>query len=423
MPPAAFFLPEIDLWRQVAIEVIDGRQIAFRLPTPYAPFLEATTRGILPNHLLAGVDLAGLASHPFNQKPVGTGPFIVQNNWQTDGVLVLLPHARGWADEVLLNAIQVRFYPSETALVAAFAAGEVTAVSDLSPTGIVEMLSLSGSELYTTVLPRYTQLLFNLGEENNTPIQEIDVRQALAQAIDKTALIAAGVQGQGLPFDGPYLPNSGVYDPNIPAPYTLNVVSATEQLAAAGWLVADGAPEGAVRQKEEVALTVRVLTRDTAEHTAVGEALLQMVRPLGMQVALQAVPTEIYQQQLANGGFDLALVDVSPAADPDLYDLWSQEAIVRGQNYGQWNSRRASEALEAARQVWSADERKAYYRAFLQFYQDDLPALTLYQHLSTYAVQETVEGVDIGRVAAPRDRYLTFAQWHTQKEELPVPCE
>ena len=34
-------------------------------------------------------------------------------------------------------------------------------------------------------------------------------------------------------------------------------------------------------------------------------------------------------------------VEIAPPSDPDLYDFWSQEAMVRGQNFPGWNNRRA----------------------------------------------------------------------------------
>ncbi|MCA9934397.1 MAG: hypothetical protein KC415_10760, partial [Anaerolineales bacterium] len=120
--------------------------------------------------------------------------------------------------------------------------------------------------------------------------------------------------------------------------------------------------------------------------------------------------------------FDVALLEVRPSGDPDLYDFWSQEAIVRGQNYGGWNNRRASEALESARQIWPQVERTPYYDNFLRYFDDSLPALTLYQHVNTYGLSTAVNNVEIGRIDAPRDRYETLANWFLGYQDTTVPC-
>ena len=82
------------LWQTVTINVIDPLTIEFQLAEPYAPFLQATTRGILPAHRLAGTRGDDLLSHPFSLSPVGTGPFVVPANQepQRSGRLQLLPY-------------------------------------------------------------------------------------------------------------------------------------------------------------------------------------------------------------------------------------------------------------------------------------------------------------------------------------------
>jgi ABC-type transport system substrate-binding protein len=120
--------------------------------------------------------------------------------------------------------------------------------------------------------------------------------------------------------------------------------------------------------------------------------------------------------------FDVILLNVQPIGDPDLYDFWSQEAIISGQNYGGWNNRRASEALEVARKLTLPEERKPYYEAFLKQFNADLPAVTLFRYIKTQAVSEDVLGIDIGKVNSPRDRFATFSEWSLIAREVASAC-
>src|SRR5690606_34389067 len=63
------------LWRAVQVNVVNEQTVAFTLPEPFAPFLDYTTFGLLPAHKLEGVAAADLPDQPFNQAPVGSGPF------------------------------------------------------------------------------------------------------------------------------------------------------------------------------------------------------------------------------------------------------------------------------------------------------------------------------------------------------------
>ncbi|NIP23648.1 MAG: peptide ABC transporter substrate-binding protein, partial [Phycisphaerae bacterium] len=79
------------LWESVTISVTGQLSVEFQLPQPFAPFLDATTQGILPAHLLAGTSPDALMEASFNRMPVGTGPFLIEpgNDWQESGELRL----------------------------------------------------------------------------------------------------------------------------------------------------------------------------------------------------------------------------------------------------------------------------------------------------------------------------------------------
>ena len=110
-----------------------------------------------------------------------------------------------------------------------------------------------------------------------------------------------------------------------------------------------------------------------------------------------------------------------PSSSPQV-GFWSQEAIVRGQNFGGWNNRRASEALENARRLTSRSEREPYYEAFQTYFDSDLPAVTLYQHVYTYGLSEAVQQAEVGRIDSPRDRYETLNRWFLEYQEVVSAC-
>jgi peptide/nickel transport system substrate-binding protein len=413
------------LWQSVTISSEQAGEVAFTLPAAYAPFLDATTRGILPAHLLAEVPAAELAGHAFNYAPVGTGPFKIApgSDWRRNGRLRLAPNLAYWRQGMDLDGLEFRFYPDEAALLAAFAVGEIQALNRIQAAAIPAALRLPGARLFSAPIPRYSQLLFNVSGTGSTVVHRLETRQALAHAIDRQALIDEALNGQGIPFNGPYLPGNWAYNQGAVSEYGDRATAVT-LLDNAGWLLAEG---DTVRQREGVPLLVRLLFIDEPRQAATAGALTRQWQALGIGAELLPMPAEMMRQALSEREFDVALVDIEPPGDPDLYDFWSQEAIVRGQNYAGWNNRRASEALEAARQLWPVEERRPYYDAFLRFFNNDLPALSLYQHIYTYALSESVqqEGgglADIGRIDHPRDRYQTMADWFLFYQDVTVAC-
>ncbi len=410
------------LWETVTIRVLNEREIEFELREPYGGFLEATTRGILPAHLLQEVPAADLAEAPFNSGPIGTGPFRLAPNqdWQDAGAITLLPVAAAWPQGYRLKEVQVRFFSSEEDLVSAYEGGQVQAINRVTPAMLSKVSTLPETRLFSAVEPRYTSLLFNMGDTGSAATQNVTVRQALAYAVDREKLIDLTLSGQGVQLTGPYLPSSWAYDSSLLTPYATNPVSATLALDEAGWLWPEGAE---TREKEGESLLLRLLVYDSPTNRKIAETLEARWRELGIApLMLLYSDWRDYRRALVEGEFDVALVDVFPGGDPDLYDFWSQEAIVRGQNYAGWNRRRASEALEDGRRLWTPADREPYYETFLRYYAEDLPELTLFQHVYTYAISADIPGVSIGKIDGPRDRFSSLPDWILAYEDFTVLC-
>jgi peptide/nickel transport system substrate-binding protein len=416
------------LWESVAITVTGELSVEFQLPQPYGPFLDATTQGILPVHLLEGTSPGTLLNASFNRMPVGTGPFLIEpgSDWQESGVLRLQSNPAYWQQNLYLETLEFRFFPNAPALAEAFEAGEIQAISTIPAEDLPELITTPGLGIYSSGGRQYTQLLFNqtgtgasTGSAGASAVRDARVRKALAFALDKAALIDQAIGGQGLPLEGPYLPTSWAYNEALLTRYTYQPATAASLFAEAGWTV----PEGAfTRQQGGDPLSLTLLTSDDATHRALADLIAVQWANVGVETEIETVRPVSLTAVLAERAYDVAIIEVTPPGDPDLYDFWSQEAIIRGQNYGGWNNRRASEALEFARQLNTQDERLPYYEAFLRFYDTDLPALTLYQPVVTYGLAEEIEGADVGRFSSPRERYDTLAGWFVAYEEMAIPC-
>jgi peptide/nickel transport system substrate-binding protein len=414
----------VQLWQSVTITPVDDRTIDFTLAQPYSPFLEATARGILPEHLLANVPVADLASAAFNRSPVGTGPFAVDGtqNWEQTGLLRLVPNPATWREGTQLSGVEIRFLPDETALLEGYQSGGVQLVTDVTPVLLPNYAADPSARLVASLAPQYSALLFNLdaAQTATRPTTNVNVRKAVAYALDRQALVDGTLNGQGVVFDGPYLPDSWAYDATQLTAYGYDGAQAAGLLDEAGWPWAEGQP---FRQRDGRDLVLTLLATDSATHRALAERITQQLAAAGIGLNVQLVADWAeFRELLATRQFDLALTEVTPTNDPDLYDFWSQEAIIRGQNFPGWNNRRASEALESGRQTLGQAEREVFYDTFLRQFDADLPALTLYQHINTVGLSDTVQEAEIGRVDTPRDLLRDFASWFFRYRDVTVAC-
>jgi len=410
-----------EFWQSVTISVENESQISFTLPQPYSPFIDATTRGILPAHILADIPVSDLADHDFNQRPIGTGPFYVipGNRWKDDGYLLLSPYPNYWRGGTKLDVLEFRFYTDGRALETAFEEGQIQAITWMSPDYVVDLGALQGMQMYTSPSAHFAEIIFNMTDSAAPALRSLSVRKALAEGFDRDAIADEALTGQAIPLEGPYLPSSWAYNPGLITEYSFQLDQSASRLNDEGWTLPNGANN---RQKDGETLSLRLLVANSMIQLDIAREIARQWGNLGINVELFPVnPTEM-QLELMAKKYDVALLDVAPLGDPDLYDFWSQEAIVRGQNYGGWNNRRASEALETARNLPLPEDRKLYYDAFLGYLDEDLPTLTLFQYVDTYGISETVHEVSIGLIDVPRDRFKTFNEWFLLFKDVPVVC-
>ncbi|MBI3160417.1 MAG: peptide ABC transporter substrate-binding protein [Chloroflexi bacterium] len=415
-----------NLWKTVEVTAFDDYNMQFDLGEAYAPFFDYLDFGILPEHLLAGKDMPAILNGPFNISPVGSGPYrfeeLLIEDGRIDGV-VLAANEEYYKDGPFIQQIVFRFYDSTAQALEAFRAGEILGIGTVDEASLLDVLAEPGLNVYTGRLPQLTMVLFNLKNDSLPFFQDAEVRRALLTGLNRPWMIAETLHGQGIVADAVILPGSWAYYDAIPS-LVFDREDALEALRAADYLIpAEG---GAVREKDGVRMAFDLAHPDTPRHAAQAEMIRGYWAELGVQVNLVAVDYEtLLAEYLEPRTFEAALVDLdmTGSPDPDPYPFWHQSQATGGQNYAGWDDRRASEYLEKARvSVYSA-ERIRLYRNFQVHFGRELPALPLYYPVYNYAVSALVQGVSIGSVYDPSDRFNDVNTWFLVAQSGASPTE
>ena len=159
--PALYDIPGIpDFWRNVAVEQVDEFTVKFTLPQPFAPFLDNTTIGLLPQHIYASVQALDLATRPLTETPIGAGPMQVS---EITAEYVRLAPSRFYPGQTpYISTLELRFYPDYQRLVAAFEAGEIDGISRILPADIQNAAARDDLQLFSSVESGYEDILLNL---------------------------------------------------------------------------------------------------------------------------------------------------------------------------------------------------------------------------------------------------------------------
>ena len=411
-----------DLWRNVSVEKVDEYSVQFRLQEPLPTFVDYTNLGMLPEHILAGVSAGDLLTHPFNTQPIGTGPFVLDQISAERAVLrpnpryVSPPGQNIRRQQPYLSAIEFRFYPTYEQVLTAYQAGEIQGIGYIPPYLLPEASQLEQLSLYTARQAGVQMAYLNLQDPQGSPFfQDARVRRALLLALDRQALIDDALNGQGIVADGPIRSWNWAYDQDLPpAPYDL--AQAETLLDEAGWSDSDG---DGIRDKQGRPLQFTLLTGDDPVFVGLGQAMAAQWAKAGLSVQVRSLGAGL-SDRLRSHDFQAALVELLLTGDPDPYPLWHQTQIEGGQNYGGWDNRDASEALEQARYLTSRDERKPYYVEFQRIFAEEVPALMIAYPTYAYGVDQSVRNVQIGPMVSPADRFRTFADWYINTRRVIV---
>lgn len=396
-----------DMWRSVVVEQVDSYTVRFTLRAPFAPFLDYTTIGILPQHILAGVPVADLGKSPYNSSPIGTGPFKVEE--VSAQRIVLVANTAYHGAPSYLERLELYFYPDAPSVFEARQRREVDGIARVLPQHLQAVRRDETLTLYTAPLSGYNIVFLNL---DRAVFQDRNVRQAMMWALDRQKLVDRVLDGQGIVIHSPILPTSWAYDPNVKR-YQYDPRKAKALLEEAGWFDENG---DGVRERGPLKLEFTLSTNaDDAIRVQLIQAISEQLAEVGIRAIPQAVTwEELVGQQLRLRRFDAVLSGwQSLPPDPDPYPFWhSSQANEDGLNFASLISSEADALLSEARSTDDRKRRFELYQHFQYFFAEEVPSLLLYQPVYNYAVDSSVQDVQIGPMHDSSDRFRTITRWH-----------
>ena len=402
------------LWNTVEVQALDQLTMQFRLPEPYAPFLDYLTFGILPQHLLGDLNPEQLINAPFNIKPIGSGPYRLERVITEGKVikgLVLARFKDYYITPPFIEQIVFRYYPDSRSAYTAYKAGEVQGISQITPDVLTDVLNEPDLNLHTGRMPQLSLVFLNLKNSDVPFFQDASIRRALLMGLNRQHMVDQMMGGQAIIADGPIFPGSWAYYEGIER-VNYNPEAALAALKTAGYTIPGTG--GDVRAKDEQLLQFELLYPLDTQHAALAEAIAADWKRLGVGIVLKPVSyEELISKYLEPRSYQAVLVDIDMARypDPDPYPFWHQAQITGGQNYSQWDDRQASEFLEQARVIGDLVERTRLYRNFQVRFTAEMPALPLFYPVYTYAVDKGVQGVTMGPLLDTSDRFATISRW------------
>jgi len=401
-----------NLWRTVVVERVDDYAVRFTLREPYAPFLDYTTLGILPVHILGGVPADKLRETKFNVEPVGKGPYRLDTIDARH--VILTSNADYHGGRPYIDRIEFLLYQDDAAVFEARKRGEVAGIARVLPEHLRAVSDDPGLTLYSAPISGYTLIFLNL---DRGVFQDPAVRRAMMLALDRQELVDDILGGQGIVIHSPILPDSWAYDQNV-LQYNHDRHKAIVTLEEAGWFDDNG---DGVRERGSQALTFALATNDDPTRVRLIHAVSEQLAAVGIRAEPQVVGwDELTTQMLPTRRFDAVLSEWQGLPpDPDPYPFWhSSQATEGGWNVASYISEQVDLLLQDARTTNSREQRLELYRRFQELFSQDVPSLLLYQPVYNYAVDEVVQGVQVAPMIDGSQRFATIQGWYIATQRM-----
>ncbi|WP_443678677.1 ABC transporter substrate-binding protein [Paraburkholderia unamae] len=344
----------------------------FAHPSPVVmSVLNAMEAPVLPAHLYEGTNVL---TNPYNQKPVGTGPFMFEK-WQHGDYVVLKRNPAYWdTGKPYLDKLIFRIIPDSGARAAMLESGEAQ-YAPHSLIALQDLQRLKGENLkvetrgYAWSSPFLT-LEINL---RNPVLKDLKVRQALAHAIDRDGLVKLIWFGLGKPATGP-VPSSvsQFYTPDVTR-YAFDPAAADKLLDEAGY----------PRKANGVRFTLREDYMPFNNFDRSAQFIKQNLKRVGIDVIIRAQDVAGHLRSVyGTYDYDIDVAQFSSFLDPQVgvdRILWSK-AIKPGvpfANASGYTNAVVDQAIEASQIEGDSTKRIAEFHTLQKQTMLDLPMLPL----------------------------------------------
>lgn len=344
------------------------------LATDFAAILSAE----YAEQLVAANTLSRMDSHP-----IGTGPFRFKE-YQKDVLIRYYRHKNYWRepakpDQLVFDIVpnnarrMAKLFTHECDVVAFPRVAELKLISQRPDVDVQESTSMNvGFWAFNT---------------RKAPFDNSKVRQALAYAINRDAILQAVYFGHATAANSVLPPTSWAYNPDLPV-QQYDPVIAKALLAEAGY------PNGF--SMDIWAMPVQRLYNPNALKMA--ELMQADLAQIGVRASIVSYEWNSFRRKLSDNEHDSVLIGWSADnADPDNFfrPLLSCSAADTGTNRANWCDENFDRLIGQALLTADQKQRRSYYLAAQQYLAEQMPLLSIAHSQRFQAISSDIKGVHI----------------------------
>jgi peptide/nickel transport system substrate-binding protein len=359
--------------------------IAFAEPSPEQLYDATYHVRILPHHIWDSIPPERWAADTNLAHLVGSGPYRIQK-WERGTFLTLVADTVGRRSDLpaLRRAIW-RFAPDPDASLNLLLSHEADVMETVgSPDRVQRVASDTSFRTVTYPAAVYGFLAFRVADKAGRPhplLNDVQIRRALAQAIDRPTLARALFGAETKVPPGPMSQLLWIWDTDTKA-VPFDSARARESIANL--------------KKRHPLGTIDILVPATSSsRRQMALAIQEVWRRTGVNATVTAVDFPVFQERLALGRFDSYIGAYLDEPSPrGLIDQWTRSGWSK-LNYGHYGNPKFDSLAVAASRQEDVGSAKRLWQEAIDTLNSDAPAVFLYSLANTAAVHRKLADVDL----------------------------
>jgi peptide/nickel transport system substrate-binding protein len=355
-----------------SVKAIDEFSVEFVLDKPMAPFLANLA---MPMFGIASPTAIKKHGDDYFKNPVGTGSFRFRE-WRKDDRIVLERNADYWGDKALLDRVIFRSIVDNSARLLELQAGSIDLMEFLNPDDIPTVKNDANLQLILRPSMNVGYLWWNVEKE---PFGKLEVRRAVAHAINKRAIVEKLFGGIGIPAINMLPPSLWGYNDAV-LDYAYDPAKAREYLANAGL------PHG-FKTKLWAMPNPRPYM---PQPTKIAEAIQADLKAVGIEAEIVTMDWATYLAKTREGEQDMYMLGwTGDNGDPDNFLFWF---FGQKETRSRYYNATAAQLTAKAQSIFDQAERARLYRETQVILREDTANVPIAHTTPPLAAKKTVKG-------------------------------
>ncbi len=355
-----------------SVKALDAATVEFVLEKPVAPFLANLA---MPMFGIASPTAIKKYGEDYFKHPVGTGPFQFKE-WRKDDRIVLERNPTYWREKALLDRVIFRSIVDNSARLLELQAGSIDLMEFVSPDDIPTVKQDSKLQLILRPSMNVGYLWWNV---EKAPFEKLEVRRAIAHAINKRAIVEKLFGGIGMPARTMLPPSVWGYNETV-RDYEYDPAKAKE------YLVKAGLPNG-FKTKLWAMPNPRPYM---PQPTKIAEAIQADLKVVGIEAEIVTMDWATYLAKTREGEQEMYMLGwTGDNGDPDNFLYWF---FGQKETRSRYFNAKAAELTAEAQTTLDQAERARLYRGTQVVLKEDAANVPIAHTTPPLAAKTTVQG-------------------------------